>query len=73
MALTRGTNSNFPCPICLVPNEKLHEGTVYESRTSESMQNVYSAAEGMRTAEEREMHLRAYGLRYVKVRQILHC
>jgi hypothetical protein len=73
MALTRGTNSNFPCPVCLIPNEKLHDGTVYDSRTSESMQDVYNLAEGMSTAEEREAHLKDYGLRYVKVRQMLLC
>ena len=47
MALIRGTNSNFPCPVCLVPNEKLHDGIVYDCRTSESMEEVYKTAEAM--------------------------
>lgn len=67
MALVRGTNSNFPCPVCLVPNDKLCDGVVYDSRTSKSMQEVYDVAEKMSTADERESHLRGYGLRYVKV------
>lgn len=67
MALVRGTNSNFPCPVCLVPNEKLHDGVIYDLRTSESMERAYSEAEGMRTAEEREEHLKSYGLRYIRV------
>lgn len=67
MALTRGTNSNFPCPVCLVPNEKLHEGVIYDLRTSESMEGVYNTAGAMRTAKDREKYLKGYGLRYIKV------
>ena len=73
MALNRGSKSNFPCPICLVPNEELHNGTVHEARTSESMQNVYRVAEGMRTVEERKEYLKGYGLRPIKVWQVIHC
>ena len=73
MTLTRGTNSKFPCPVCLVPNEKLRDGVVYAARTSESMRRVYHEAEGMRTAEERKAHLKQHGLRNIKVPQILRC
>lgn len=67
MALTRGAKADFPCPVCLVPNAELHKGNVYEGRTSESMQNVYMIAQGMRTAQERKKYLKGYGLRYIKV------
>lgn len=67
MALTRGAKAKFPCPVCLVPNEKLHEGVVHDLRTSESMQRVYEMAKGANTSEERETLLKNYGLRYVKV------
>lgn len=67
MALVRGTNTNFPCPVCLVPNKKLCDGVIYDNRTSESMQHVYNTADKMGTIDEREAYLRRYGLRYVKV------
>lgn len=67
MALIRGTNSNFPCPVCLIPNEKLHDGIVYDCRTSESMEEVYKTAEAMSTVERREEYLKSYGLQYIKV------
>ena len=73
MALNRGVRSKFPCPVCLVPCDELHNGTVHECRTSESMQNVYRVAEEMRTADERKEHLKAYGIRPVKVWQAIHC
>lgn len=70
MALTRGVKAKFPCPVCLVPGEELHNGTVHESRTSEKMQEVYKVAKGMRTAEERKEHLKGYGLRGIEVWKI---
>ena len=73
MTLVHGTNSNFPCPICLVPNDKLCDGVVYDSRTSESMQQVYNTADKMGTVDERETYLKGYSLRYAKVAQILYC
>ena len=67
MALTQGTNSNFPCPVYLVPNEKLHEGVIYDLCTSESMEGVYTTAGEMRTAGDREKYLKGYGFQYIKV------
>lgn len=67
MALTRGAKSKFPCPVCLVPSEELHDGVVYDSRTTESMQQVYDTADEMTTAAEREKYLQGFGLRYIEV------
>jgi len=72
MALTRGTNSNFPCPVCLVPKEEMCKGIVYEIRTTETMEGVYNEAKEMGTAEEREKLLKSFGLRGVEVCGILH-
>ena len=67
MALVRGATSNFPCPVCLVPNGGLHAGTMHALRTSENMQQVYNVACEFSTIDERENYLRGYGLRYVEV------
>ena len=67
MALTQGAKSKFPCPVCLVPGENLHDGVVYGSRTSESMQEAYNIADEMTTADERETYLQGFGLRYIQV------
>lgn len=67
MALTRGPNSNFPCPVCLVPKEEIHKGVVYTLRTTKTMEGVYYQAEKMNTAEESEKLLKSYGLRKIEV------
>lgn len=67
MALTRGTSCDFPCPICLVPREEMHKGTVYPVRTIQSMKKVYEDACDMRTVAEANKHLQAHGLRKILV------
>ena len=47
MALICGTNSKFPCPICLVPDTQMSDGSTHPLWTSESMQNVYNEAMAM--------------------------
>ena len=71
MALTRGSNSNFPCPVCLVPKREMHKGTVYTLRTTETMEKVCSQADMMDTVEEKEKLLKSYGLREIKVCRVL--
>ena len=66
MALVRGTNSKFPCPICLVPKEEMSKGSVGALRTTDSMEQVYYEADGMDLAS-REKFLKSYGLRHVQV------
>ncbi|KAJ8701072.1 hypothetical protein PTI98_004035 [Pleurotus ostreatus] len=64
MTLTRGTGSYCPCPICLVPEDKLaiHD-TTYPLRTQATMKKVYDDAMAMRTVEESNNLLKNYGLR----------
>ncbi|KAL4251298.1 hypothetical protein AB1N83_013827, partial [Pleurotus pulmonarius] len=64
MTLTRGTNSYYPCPICLVPEDKLaiHD-KAYPPRTQATMKKVYDDAMEMRTVEESNNLLKKYGLR----------
>lgn len=67
MALIRGYGSDFPCPICLVPKEKMGDGEVHALRTTKTMKKVYGEAHELRTVEAREKHLKGYGLRGIKV------
>ena len=66
MALIRGGKSKFPCPICLVPHTQMSDGSKHGLRTTEDMQRVLDEAQRM-PSKEREEHLKAYGLRNVKV------
>ena len=70
MALIRGTNSKFPCPVCLVPDTQMSDGSTHPLRTSESMQKVYDEAMAMASAKDQDNHLKNYGLRKVKVWKI---
>jgi len=67
MALTRGTKSNFPCPVCLVPREEMCKGVMYALRTTETMEGVYNEAKGMDTVGEAENLLKSFGLRGIEV------
>jgi hypothetical protein len=71
MALVRGTNSNFPCPVCLVPREGMCKGVVHDPRTTETMSQVYHEAEEMSSAEAKEVLLKGYGLRGIEVCGVL--
>ena len=68
MALIRGTNSHYPCPVCLVPAEDLSNlSKVYPLRTTEKMKEVYETAQRAETMAEKEALLKDYGLRNVEV------
>jgi hypothetical protein len=68
MALIRGINSHFPCPVCLVPAEKLSDLSLsFPLRTTETMRAVYETANKADSAAEKEAILKEYGLRDVKV------
>jgi hypothetical protein len=67
IALIRGTNSKFPCPICLVPNDQLTNLTdKFALRTTELMKKVYDEAQ-LLNLTEREQLLKEHGLRNVEV------
>ena len=72
MALTRGKDSGFPCPVCLVPGNQMCTGAVGDLRTTESMQQIYNRADSMSSADEREKLLKSYSLRHVQVCKSLH-
>jgi hypothetical protein len=68
MALIRGINSLFPCPVCLVPGDKLSDLSVtFPLRTTEAMKAVYEEANNAPNAAEKEAILKESGLRDVKV------
>ena len=71
MALVRGTNSKFPCPVCLVPQEELCKGIEYPHRTTETMRQVYDDAIGATSAKVKEELLKNHGLRGIEVCRIL--
>ncbi|KAL1745630.1 hypothetical protein HDZ31DRAFT_35978 [Schizophyllum fasciatum] len=63
MALTRGTNANYPCPRCLVPADSLADLlSRYDMRTASAMQALVSQAAGL-DADGAEELLKAHGLR----------
>lgn len=64
IALTRGQNSNFPCPVCLVPKESLTTYSVeYEIRTTQRMKEAVTSARAQRTQRLGEEILSRLGLR----------
>lgn len=67
MALIRGLKGKFPCPICLVPQDKQSANRVFTLRTSRDSQHVLRAARAKRTEKEREEDLKACSLRNVEV------
>ena len=67
MALTRGVNTSYPCPVCLVPQGEIPNLSVsHPLRTREAMQAIWNQAAGM-NATEREELLKSYGLWDIQV------
>jgi hypothetical protein len=68
MALIRGINSHYPCPVCLVPADKLSDlSKTFKLRTTQDMKEVYETANQADSAAEKEIILKGSGLRDVKV------
>lgn len=64
MALIRGTNCHCPCPICLVPSDKLYDNaSTYPIRTPEDAQACVELWNRDKTAGEEALKKR--GLRPV--------
>lgn len=69
MALIRGTRGLFPCPICLVPNEKQADyTTVYPLRTTEATKEAIYQARSKSSEKASEAILKKMSLRNVDVR-----
>jgi hypothetical protein len=67
MVLIRGTQGNFPCPICLVPRDDQSDLTkVYAIQTSKQSKDLYETGLGL-TAAAREDLLKTESLRNVEV------
>lgn len=67
MAMIQGTNSKFPCPMCLIPGSELSNmGASYQLHTTAEMSAVLASTEGMNTTDKEDV-LKAYGLRDIKV------
>ncbi|KAJ7049126.1 hypothetical protein C8F01DRAFT_1238828 [Mycena amicta] len=67
MALIRGLNANYPCPICYVRREdQLDYSVTAELRNGQGSQDVYDRAQEMQTKGEQEALLKDHGLRNVK-------
>ncbi|EPQ50176.1 hypothetical protein GLOTRDRAFT_82536 [Gloeophyllum trabeum ATCC 11539] len=65
MALTRGSMSNYPCPICLVPNEEQFDlSKKWPRRTARLMKKKYEKALEMNKKDADEF-LKEVGLRLV--------
>jgi len=70
MSLIHGFGGLFPCPICLVPADKLfeHNEGGYERRTMASSQQVVEDANSMARMTARNQLLKNSGLRGIEVR-----
>lgn len=67
MALIRGVKCKYPCPICLVPGNKLSDrSAVFPLRSSKESEEVVDCTTAM-TAQAREDILKEFGLRPIKV------
>ena len=68
MALIRGINSHYPCPVCLVSADKLSDlSKTFKLRTTQDMKEVYEKANEADSVANKEIILKGYGLRDVKV------
>lgn len=67
MALIRGLQSKFPCPICLIPKDQLSKLQVYPAQYPAQSQAIVSSARDASNAKERERILKEYSLRDVDV------
>lgn len=68
MALIRGKMGLCPCPICLVPFDKLSDtSTKYPLRTGEGSKKTVNEANGCRRKNDAEEILKEKGLRGVQV------
>jgi hypothetical protein len=67
MALIRGLRGNFPCPICLVPQDMQHDLTLtYDLRTAKDTQRILKDADKLQYGYQREELVKSKGLRYIK-------
>jgi hypothetical protein len=75
MALIRGLQSLYPCPICFVPwNEQSDLATTHPVRTGLESKQILEEARDCETAGEREKLLKDHALRDVEVsRPIIDC
>ncbi|KAJ7460514.1 hypothetical protein B0H11DRAFT_2286132 [Mycena galericulata] len=67
MALIRGLQGLYPCPICFVPwNEQSDLSIEHPKRTAKGSEEILEDARAERTAAGREEHLKDHGLRDVE-------
>jgi hypothetical protein len=72
MALTRGSSSNFPCPICIVHRDQLADHTTtWPLRTATQVQKLVQKARGLTSPQDRETLLSTQGLRDIDVSERL--
>ncbi|EDR06114.1 uncharacterized protein LACBIDRAFT_329259 [Laccaria bicolor S238N-H82] len=67
IALIRGVNSKFPCPVCLIPGDQLANlSSDFPLRFSSDMEKIYKSTIGL-NASETEETLKNVGLQDVEV------
>ena len=68
MALVRGAQCLCPCPICLISADKQSDlSWICPLCTADDTQAILNHARDMKTAADREDHLKAHGIRGVDV------
>ncbi|KAG9219806.1 hypothetical protein CCMSSC00406_0009505 [Pleurotus cornucopiae] len=67
MTAIRGIKGLYPCPVCLVPQDKQGDHTeIYDLRSTESMQEIFEDARSQTTREAEEGLLKAVSLRPIQ-------
>ncbi|KAF9490004.1 hypothetical protein BDN71DRAFT_1525388 [Pleurotus eryngii] len=67
MTAIRGIKGLYPCPVCLVPQDKQGDHTErYDLRSTESMQEIFEDARSQTTREAEEGLLKAVSLRPIE-------
>jgi hypothetical protein len=67
MALICGLKGKFPCPVCLVPQDKQSILYTHELCTSHQSEDILHTARSKPSKKEKEEHLKAFSLRNVEV------
>jgi hypothetical protein len=70
---TRGSNANFPCAKCLVPQDQQNSlSAQFPLRNTDWMRRVYFEAQSKKTKKDKEHILKSHGLHDVEVHQQCH-
>lgn len=69
LATIFGANSEYPCPMCLIPKREMYAlGGIWPARTIRSVDELMSRASGSTTKKQRRHILKEQSMRDIEVR-----